>query len=156
MSPRKVAIVGAGIGAEHFRAFVQLPELFQVKTICELNAVRAEPLLEAAPNAALVGDLDEVLSDPEIDIVDICLPPHLHYDACARAMEAGKHVICAKPLVSSVKDADRLAEISARTGCSVFPVFQYRYGLGAAQLRALIDAGLAGKAYVGSLETQTQ
>ena len=153
MTIRNVAIVGAGIGAAHFKAFAQLGDLFRVAAICELNAGRAQPLLDGSPDTKLVGDLADVLADPTIDIVDVCLPPHLHFDACARAMEAGKHVICEKPLVSSVADADTLAKTSARTGRQVFPVFQYRYGKGATQLRALMDAGLTGKPFVASLET---
>lgn len=153
MSARQVAIVGAGIGAQHFLGFSKIPDLFAVHTICELDAARAKPMLDASPNTRLVDSLDAVFADPEIDIVDICLPPHLHFDACKRAMEAGKDVICEKPLVSSVADADRLAAVSAETGKQVFPVFQYRYGKGASQLRALIDNGVAGKAFVGSLET---
>ena len=90
---------------------------------------------------------------PEVDIVDICLPPHLHFQACADALRAGKVVICEKPLVSSLREAELLRDIAAETGGHVFPVFQYRYGLGMAQLKALMDAGLAGRAYAGSLET---
>ena len=153
MTQRNVAIVGAGIGAEHFRAFQHLPEQFRVHTICELNSARAQPLLDAAPQTRLVDDLETALADPEIDLVDVCLPPHLHFDACVRALQAGKHVICEKPLVSSVREADQLAEVARQSGRDVFPVFQYRFGRGAAQLRALMDAGLTGKAFVASLET---
>ena len=98
-------------------------------------------------------DLAEVLEDPGIDLVDICLPPHLHFEVALAALDAGKHVVCEKPLVRSVAEADALIEASARTGRQVFPVFQYRYGRGFEQLRALQRAGLAGTAYAASLET---
>ena len=68
-------------------------------------------------------------------------------------MEAGKHVICEKPLVSSLKEVDELERISKVTGKIIFPVFQYRYGLGFSKLKALIKSGLVGKPLVASLET---
>tara|TARA_B100000242_G_C42978560_1_gene454199 strand:- start:257 stop:1078 length:822 start_codon:yes stop_codon:yes gene_type:complete len=68
-------------------------------------------------------------------------------------MEAGKHVICEKPLVSSLKEIDDLEIISKETNKIIFPVFQYRYGLGFSKLKALIKSGLTGKALVASLET---
>ena len=63
--------------------------------------------------------------------------PLLTFSACKKAMEARKHVICEKPLVSSLKEVDELEKISKETGKIIFPVFQYRYGLGFSKLKAL-------------------
>ncbi|KUF09367.1 Gfo/Idh/MocA family protein [Pseudoponticoccus marisrubri] len=147
---RDVAIIGAGIGAQHMAGFAALPDLFTVRTVCDLDTARAA---EMAGDAAVTDDFAAVLADPQIDIVDICLPPHLHFQACIDALEAGKHVICEKPLVRSLREADALIATAEATGRQVFPVFQYRYGIGAAQLRALQAAGLAGRCYAGTLET---
>jgi predicted dehydrogenase len=149
----RVSIVGAGIGTSHLAGFWQLRDRFTVANVCDLNTARAEALVVQYPGVAVTDDLAGVIADPEIDIVDVCLPPHLHFQTCLDALSAGKHVICEKPLVTSLKEADALAEKVAETGRSIFPVFQYRYGLGTAQLRALRDAGLAGRCYAGSLET---
>ncbi len=149
----RVAIIGAGIGGEHLSAYLALPDRFKVHTLCDLDRLRANELLQRAPDAQYADSLDAVLTDPAIDIVDICLPPHLHYSSCERALRAGKHVICEKPLASSVREADQLIALSAETGRTVFPVFQYRYGLAGIQINKLIDCGLAGKPYAGSLET---
>ena len=150
---RRVSIVGAGIGAQHLAGFAQLPDRFAVASICDLDTARAEALAAHHPGVAVTTDLAGVLADPAIDIVDICLPPHLHFRACMDALGAGKDVICEKPLVTSLEEADQLAAKVAETGRQVFPVFQYRYGLGTAQLAALREAGLAGRCYAGSLET---
>lgn len=151
--PLSVAIVGAGIGREHLLAYQALPNRFNVEIVCELDEARAQTLLSTSPGTRYEKELDAVLSDPTIDIVDICLPPHLHMQACVDTLNAGKHVVCEKPLVASVQDADQLIALSTKSGKSVFPVFQYRYGLGGLQMRKLIDAGLAGKAFTGTLET---
>ena len=148
----KVAIIGAGIGAEHLRAYLTLRDRFEVLCLCDLDEARAKQV--ASPyGIACDTDFANILSDPNLDIVDVCLPPHLHLDASLAALEAGKHVICEKPLVTSLAAAERLAVKSAETGRQVFPVFQYRYGLGSAQLLKLIELGIAGKCYAGSLET---
>lgn len=148
-----VAIVGAGIGKSHLQAFQQLPDAFSVQQICDLDEVRGEALAATCPGVGFTTDLAAVLSDPDIDIVDICLPPHLHLKSCMDALDAGKKVICEKPLVASLREADSLAAKVSDTGGFLSPVFQYRYGLGTAQLHALIEAGLAGRAYAGTLET---
>jgi len=149
----RVSIVGAGIGVSHLAGFWQLRDRFTVANVCDLNVTRAQALATQYEGVDVTADLAGVIADPGIDIVDICLPPHLHFRACVEALEAGKHVICEKPLVTSLREADALAAKVAETGRSIFPVFQYRYGLGTAQLHALIGAGLAGRCHAGSLET---
>ena len=112
---RTVAIVGAGIGAQHLDGFLALPERFRVATICDLNGSRAEAI-GSANGIPTRTDLRAVVNDPYIDIVDICLPPHLHLATCVEALEAGKTVICEKPLVTSLAEADALAAaVSARS-----------------------------------------
>ncbi len=148
-----VAIIGAGVGTSHLAGFAELPDSYTVKTICDLDQERGRALADTQPGIGYTASMAKVLADPDIDLVDICLPPHLHFSACMDALEAGKKVICEKPLVASLRDADRLAEKVGQTGGFLSPVFQYRFGLGTAQLRALMDAGLAGRAYAGTLET---
>lgn len=148
----RVCIVGAGIGAEHAAGYAALPDRFAIHSICDLDAARGRALADAY-GARFTTNLDGVLADPTVDIVDICLPPHLHFGACMAALDAGKKVICEKPLVGSLAEADALATKLETTSGFLSPVFQYRYGTGAAQLHALIHAGLAGRFFTGSLET---
>ncbi len=149
----RVAIVGAGIGAEHLSGYRALPERFAVTRLCDLDTDRARKATAGDPAIAVTGDLDAVLADPDVDLVDVCLPPHLHFPVSVKVLDAGKHVICEKPIVRSLAEADALEAAAKAAGREVFPVFQYRYGRSMAQLEALIAAGLAGRAYVASLET---
>lgn len=146
-----VAIVGAGIGAEHLKGYLALPERFSVKAICDLDVERARGVANGT-SIHVTADLDEVLADPSIQLIDVCLPPHLHFPITLKAHAAGKDVVCEKPLVRSLEEANALLESVKTTGRSIFPVFQYRFGPAMRQLRALIDAGLAGKSYVASSE----
>lgn len=153
MPRHNVAIIGAGIGEQHLAAYRNLPQRYSVKTLCDLDMGRASKVAQNDPTIELTSSLESVVADPAIDIVDICLPPHLHFDACMLAMKHGKHVICEKPLVSSLRDADILARASEECGRELFPVFQYRFGPATAKLNALIQAGLAGRPLVASIET---
>ena len=153
MSKYQVAIIGTNIGSKHYEAFQKLSDRFKVHTICGLTKGAIDKILESNNQTKISLDFEEVLKIKEIDIIDICLPPHLHFSACKKALEAGKHVICEKPLVSNLKEIDELEKISKDTKKIIFPVFQYRYGLGFSKLKALINSGLTGKPLIASLET---
>jgi len=153
MKKYQVAIIGTNIGAKHFEDFQKISERFNVNTLCGLTREAIDKILQSNTETKVSLNFEDILKVKEIDIIDICLPPHLHFSACKQAMEAGKHVICEKPLVSSLKEVDELKKISKETGKIIFPVFQYRYGLGLSKLKALIKSGLAGNPLVASLET---
>ncbi len=153
MKKYQVAIIGTNIGAKHFEDFQKISQRFNVHTLCGLTRESIDKILKSNTETKVSLNFEDVLKVKEIDIIDICLPPHLHFSSCKKAMEAGKHVICEKPLVSSLKEVDELEKISKETSKIIFPVFQYRYGLGFSKLKALIKSGLAGKPLVASLET---
>jgi predicted dehydrogenase len=148
----RVAILGAGIGREHLDGYRTLPGRYQVSSLVDLDTARAKAVAGADP-IWIESDIDAVLADPGIDLIDVCLPPHLHLPISLKALKAGKHVICEKPLVASLADADRLLAAATAAGKRLTPVFQYRYGPAMAQLRALTAAGLTGRAFAASLET---
>lgn len=150
---RNVAIIGAGIGAEHLAGYRELADAFRVVAMCDLDKKRAAQATGGDPDIAIVSDLATVLADPVIDVVDVCLPPHLHLTAVQQALAADKHAICEKPLARSCAEVDAMAAAMAASKGRVFPVFQYRYGHAVAQLDALKAAGLTGKPLVASAET---
>ena len=153
MKKYQIAIIGTNIGARHYEGFQKVSNRFNVHTMCGLTKEAIDKILPQNNKTQVLLNFNNVLKVKEIDIIDICLPPHLHFSACKKSLEAGKHVICEKPLVSNLKEIDELEKISKKTGKIIFPVFQYRYGLGFSKLKALIKSGLAGKPLVASLET---
>ena len=68
-------------------------------------------------------------------------------------LAAGKHVICEKPLVSSLRDVDLLVEVEKQSGKRILPIFQYRYGHGLQKLKFLQEWGLTGRAHTVNVET---
>ncbi len=154
-----VAIVGAGIGERHAVAFERLRDQFHVALICDADETRGSKLadqLAAAglPRPALAKDYrDASVVAPNIDIVDICIPPWLHFDAMKVAIAAGKQVICEKPLASSLAELDEIEALAKAKNIQVMPVFQYRFGHGLAKAKQLMASGAAGKVYMTSIET---
>ena len=122
MKKYQVAIIGTNIGAKHFEDFQKVSERFNVHTLCGLTREAIDKILQSNTETKVSLNFDDVLKLKEIDIIDICLPPHLHFSACKKAMEAGKHVICEKPLVSSLKEVDELEQISKETGKIIFRI----------------------------------
>lgn len=98
------------------------------------------------------SEYSQLLADPSIDIVDICLPPHLHVEAIEQAFAAGKHVFCEKPLTVTTEEADHLVRIACEAKKQllvgqVLPFFpEYAYA------RKVIDSGNYGRVIGGSFK----
>lgn len=148
-----VAILGAGIGREHLAGYRSLPGQFAVKWVIDLDTARAYTILGGDTGPRVSEDMSLALNDPDVDLIDICLPPHFHVDTALAALAAGKHAILEKPIAASLAECDRLAAAEAQASTRIFPVFQYRYGPATATLDALIEAGLAGAPHVAAVET---
>lgn len=149
----RVAILGAGIGREHLAGYRALPDRFRVVALCDLDRTRAEGVAGGNSAIRIETDAAKVLAQEDVDLIDICLPPHLHAPMSIAALKAGKHVICEKPVACSLADLAGMEAAEATSGRMLFPVFQYRYGPAFAALDALIAEGLAGPPVMASLET---
>jgi len=147
---RGVGVVGLGIGTAHVRALRRLRDRFAVVAVCDPDESRSGPVAERI--GADVVAFEELLHRDDVDVVHVCTPPVLHLEQCLAALVAGKGVVCEKPLVASLADVDQLAEAEAAAAGRLMPVFQYRFGNGLQQVKALVDAGVAGPAYTSSVE----
>ena len=148
----KIAILGAGIGRAHLAALREQEDVFQVVAVADQDLTRIEEIRNGGTFAAL-SNIADALADPLIDVIDICLPPHLHVPVTLDALNAGKHVICEKPLATALADVDLIAATARKNDKRVFPVFQYRWGSSLAQLRHLMAQGLTGAVHTAALET---
>ena len=121
--------------------------------LCDLNQERLAAVGDEFSVPRRTTSFDEVLAMDDIDIVDICTPPTLHFPQAMAALAAGKQVICEKPLVGSLAEIDQLTAAEAKARGRIMPVFQYRFGNGLQKAKRIIDLGLAGKPYLGTVET---
>jgi predicted dehydrogenase len=90
-------------------------------------------------------DLDAMFADPDLDLIDICLPTYLHRDAAIRALGAGKHVLVEKPIALNVRDADRMLAAAARARRLLMVGQVLRFFPEFAVLKAAMDSGKHGK-----------
>jgi predicted dehydrogenase len=90
------------------------------------------------------ADYDALLSDPDVDAVYNPLPNGLHCDWTIRALEAGKHVLCEKPLASNSEEAQRMARAAEQTGRVLVEAFHWRYHPLAGRMKEIVDGGALG------------
>jgi len=155
MKRLRVAIVGCGwvAGSHASEGHLALPAQFDLAVACDIDPSRATAFAVQYGIAETETSFDAVLARPDIDVVDICTPPSLHFPMTMAAMRAGKHVICEKPFVASLAMADQVIAAQKTSPARVMPIFQYRFGTGIEQVKAVIDSGLAGRGYVHAIET---
>lgn len=143
----RAAIAGVGfIGPVHLRA--------ARRAGAEIVGISgADPARTRAAAASLgvdrVFDSSEALAtDPEADVVHICTPNHLHADLARLALDAGKHVVCEKPLATTAAAAAALVELAARAGAVAAVPFVYRFHPVVREARARIAAGDCGSIHL--------
>jgi predicted dehydrogenase len=90
-------------------------------------------------------DFTALIADPGVDVVDICSPNFTHAQIAAAAMEAGKDVICEKPLATTMEDARQVVEVRARTGRRLFYAEDWLFAPALVRARAIIAEGGIGK-----------
>ena len=148
----KVAVVGGGIGRQHLEGFSKLKDKFDVTFFCDLDAEKCSSLAQEFSIPYTTQSFDELCERDDIDAIDICTPPFLHFDQIVQALESGKNVICEKPLVGTSAEVDKLRDVSNRTGKYILPIFQYRYGSGVEKLLFLKQQGILGKPLMANIE----
>ena len=154
MSARlRVAVVGLGVGKSHLQAYAEIVDRYEVAAVCELNADKARAVAAEFGVAFHTTDLAELLTREDIDVVDLCTPPNTHLALIEQTLAAGKHVVCEKPLVGSLQEADAVAEAARKARGSLFPIFQYRFGNGLQRLKHLQAKGFARHPLITTMET---
>lgn len=111
----KVAVIGAGVISDsHFEGWKNIPSI-EVTAVVDLNEDAAKEKSDKWKIPNVVTDYKKVLNDESIDIVDLCIPHHLHADITIECLKADKHVICEKPIALTIEDAERVAAAEKET-----------------------------------------
>jgi len=104
----------------HTMAWQTFPHFFGqgdgTARVVMLGSTHPQDVAWRVPGARVVADWREAVADPEVDLIDICLPDNLHYPVAKAALLAGKHVYCEKPLADTAAEAKELAEIARAKG----------------------------------------
>jgi predicted dehydrogenase len=153
--PLRVAMIGHGfMGAAHSQAWRTAPRFFDLPRRIEMAVVtgRNEETLRAAAErygwAETDTDWRRVVGRDDIDLVDIVAPGNAHAEIAIAALEAGKHVLCEKPLANTVAEAEAMAEAAAKAverGVFAMVGFTYRRVPAVTLARDLVRAGEIGE-----------
>ena len=141
MKPVTVGVVGLGYwGPNLARNFDQLAET-ELRWICDPSDEARRRLAAQFPNARATADLDELLSDPELDAVAIATPVPLHAEMAVRVLQAGKHCFVEKPLAQSVADAEQVVEAAKESGKVLMVGHLLEYHPGVRKLKEVASSG---------------
>ena len=140
----------ANIAVKKVVPAMQRGEWSEVRAIASRDLARAEAAARALGIARAYGSYEELLGDTEIEAVYIPLPNHLHAPLAIQAAEAGKHVLCEKPIALSADEARRLIAVRDRTGRRIEEAFMVRTH---PQWLATLDLIKAGR--IGDLRAMT-
>ena len=145
-SPLRIALLGcsAGPGVKHLEAWKHV-EGVAVVVLAEKDAAWAHELARIHEIPNVCGDFREAITDNQIDIVDVALPIRFHAEAVLMALEAGRHVLCEKPMTETLEQAERIVEAAGKSN-RVFGVnFQYRFVTHIKRIAELIQSGKIGR-----------
>ena len=147
----RVAMIGYGfMGAAHSQAWRTAPRVFDLPKAIEMTVIVGRNADAVAASADKWGwresatDWREVIARDDIDIVDIVTPGHSHDEIAIAALEAGKHVLCEKPLANTVDDAERMVHAAEASSAIAMLGFTYRRVPALTRARDLIAEGRIG------------
>ncbi|MEM8738750.1 MAG: Gfo/Idh/MocA family oxidoreductase [Planctomycetota bacterium] len=156
--PLNIGLIGSKfMGRTHSNAYLKVAKFFTLPRPPVMRCVAARDLEETRAFAERWGwenatnDWRSMVDDPEIDLIDIGTPNHVHRDQAIAALEAGKHVACEKPLADTLAASREMVEAAAKakeaSGAQTFVWFNYRRCPAVAFARQLVQQGKLGRIY---------
>ncbi len=143
-----VGLIGCGgISNPHVRGYLEIPDQAKVTAVADVAEANARTRAEQVGGAKIFSDYHDLIADGGVDAVDICLPHHLHADAIITAAEAGKHILCEKPLCITTEEAEKISKVVQDNGVTLMCAHNQLFMPPVAKARALIQGGELGKVY---------
>ena len=144
MTKVPVGVIGLGfIGPAHVEALRRLPNA-EVVAVAGSDEASARAKAEALGVARAYGDYRKLLASEDISVVHVCTPNHLHFEMSKQALNAGKHVVCEKPLAVESREAEELMELAAKKNLVNAVHFNVRYYPLMRQVKLMAEKGEIG------------
>ena len=145
----RVAVLGAGAWARsaHVPGW-QRDDRCEVVAICDVERERAAAFAAELNIREATDDWQQLVSRSDVDVVDIVTPSHTHYELACAALEAGKHVLCEKPVAYDFRQTRAAAELARKKNLKTKLGFTFRYSPGVQFARSLLDDGFVGTPYI--------
>lgn len=143
----RVAVIGAGfMGKTHATSYLKGCLEAEIAFVVDSNLSRAESLAASLkPAARGLADMQTVLDDPSVDVIDICLPTGFHHELCLRALQAGKNVLCEKPIANSLTEADEMVAAGNASGKCFMVAHVLRFWPEYVEAARMVNEGGIGK-----------
>lgn len=145
----RLAVVGAGAVAQvvHLPILSRMPRC-RLVAVCDVNLHKTRTIAERFDVPNRYGSMDELLErEPGLDAVVLCTPNHLHAELAERALRAGVHVICERPLATRADDVRRVLEAARAAERHVLVALNHRFRPDAIALRHFIESGDLGEIF---------
>lgn len=146
----KIGIIGCGgiANGKHMPSLKQIDNVEMV-AFCDIIRERAEKAAKeyGTPDAKVYTDYKELLADKDIDIVHVLTPNREHSFITVDALEAGKHVMCEKPMAKTPEEAKKMVDAAKRTGKKLTIGYQSRQRINSQTLKRAVDNGELGEIY---------
>jgi predicted dehydrogenase len=113
--------------------------------VASRDSARAQAYAQANAIERAYGSYDELLADPEVEVVYVSLPNGMHVEWTKAVLEAGKHVLCEKPLSRSAAEVEQLFDLAQARGLHLSEAFMYRHHPQTKRLKKLVDDGAIGE-----------
>lgn len=137
-------VIGVGLfGENHALVYSRLPGV-ELVAVCDQNEARAKEVAERYGARAWYTDYEEVLADPEIAAVSIATPDFAHAEIALAAAKAGKHILCEKPLATTVEEAQAIVDAAAQAGVTLMVDFHNRVNPPFVAAREQVRSGAIG------------
>jgi predicted dehydrogenase len=143
----KVGVVGAGFAGQAHMEGYKNTENADLIAICDVSKERVKEAAEkyGAPN--VFTDYEEMLKLDELQAISVCLPNVMHMPVTVAGLEAGKHVLCEKPLATNAEEALKMVEAAEKTGKTLAMSLNFRYQGASLTAKKIIEAGELGEVY---------
>jgi len=142
----RVAIVGTGnISHAHVKGYLEFPDRCKIVALVDIVPEKAQRMKETYHlDADVYDDHEKILSRTDIDLVDVCTPPYVHASISINCLRSGKNVVCEKPMAASLEECDAMIRARDESGKKLSIIAQNRFRQPIANLKALLDSGIAG------------
>ena len=145
----RVAVLGAGAWANraHLPGWVRDPRT-ELVAICDTDLKLAEEAGQKFGAGIVSDNFREIVAREDIDVVDVCTPSATHFELSMAALDAGKHVLCEKPVAFDFRETLRASEIAKSKGLKTKLGFTFRYSPAMLYMKELVDQGFVGEPYI--------
>lgn len=147
----QIAVIGCGgiANQKHLPSLKGEADRCDIAALCDIIEERAQKAADeyGAKDAKVYTDYQELLKDPEIDVVHVCTPNVAHCPITVAAFEAGKHVMCEKPMAATTVDAQKMMDAWKKSGKKFTIGYQNRFRKDTQMLKRACEEGKLGEVY---------